>query len=63
MPKKKKFQVKVNVSLPTELAEWLEDMVNKGVFSSFSHGIRRCVTIVKNYFPEIELKIEKAKEE
>jgi len=47
MPKKKQFDMKVNVSLPKELAEWLEDQVEAGVFSSISHGIRRCVATVK----------------
>jgi Arc/MetJ-type ribon-helix-helix transcriptional regulator len=60
---RKKFEVKVNVSLPAELAEWLENQVRAGTFASFSHGIRRCVALVRTYLPEIELKIKEAEEE
>ena len=59
MPKKKRYEVKVNVSLSTELAEWLEDMVRKGVFANLSHGLRRCATIVKTFPEEVRLELEK----
>ena len=64
MPRKKKFEVKVNVSLPVELADWLNDMIDKGVFANVSHGVRRCVAIAKTYVtPELEPKIEKFEDE
>lgn len=47
MPKKKQFEKKVNVCLPKDLAEWLEGKVKDGTYASLSHGIRKCVQIVK----------------
>jgi len=60
MPKKKKFEAKISVSLPAELVEWLEDMVRQGVFASLSHGVRRCVALVRTYFPEIQIEIKES---
>jgi len=59
MPRRKRFEVKVNVSLPAELADWLDEMVRKGVFSSLSHGIRRCIAIAKEYLPQIQVEVKK----
>lgn len=47
MPKKKQFEVKVNVSLPQDLADWLNGKVKDGTYASISHGIRLCVQIVR----------------
>jgi Arc/MetJ-type ribon-helix-helix transcriptional regulator len=47
MGRKEKFRFKANVSLPEELGEWLEAQVKAGIFSSVSHGIRKCVAEAK----------------
>jgi Arc/MetJ-type ribon-helix-helix transcriptional regulator len=52
MPKKKKFEAKVTISLPKELVEWLEDNVRMGTFANISHGIRQCIAIAKTYIGE-----------
>jgi len=52
MPRKKKFKVRMEVWLPTELAEFLEDMVQKGVAESLSQALRKCIAVAKTYMPE-----------
>jgi Arc/MetJ-type ribon-helix-helix transcriptional regulator len=54
MPRKKKFEFRATVSLPEPLVKWLDEMVRQGVFSSLSHGIRRCVALAKTYSPEFK---------
>jgi Arc/MetJ-type ribon-helix-helix transcriptional regulator len=63
MPKRKKFEVRVTVSLPPVLAEFVEDMVRMGRAESLSQAIRRCVSIAKEYMPEVSVKVEGEKKE
>lgn len=56
MGRKKLYDVKVNLSLPSDLGDWIDAMVTNGKFSSRSHAIRRCVRICKDN-PEVTAKL------
>lgn len=58
MPRKKKFEVRIDVWLPQELAEFLEDMVRKDVAESLSQALRKCVAVAKTYMPEVSVELE-----
>ena len=49
MPKQKRYPVKVDVLLPTELAEYLQDMVRTGAAENVSQAVRRCISLAKTY--------------
>ncbi len=52
MPKKKRFDVKVEALLTKDLAEFLQEMVRAGHADSVSSAIRKCVAITKTYLKE-----------
>ena len=54
--KTKLYDVKVNISLPSEMTDWLDSLVKTGKFGSRSHGIRRCIRIAKDD-PEVAKKL------
>lgn len=56
MGKAKLYDVKVNISMPSEMTDWLDSLVKTGKFGSRSHGIRRCVRIAKDD-PEVAKKL------
>jgi len=56
MGKTKLYDRKVNISLPGDLADWLDEMVKVDRFSSVAHGIRRCIRIAKDD-PEVAKKL------
>jgi len=62
MPKKK-IGVRITVTLPEPLVEWLDEGVRKGVFASLSHGVRQCIAIAKTYMPHVKIEVEKEKTE
>lgn len=56
MGRTKLYDRKVNISLPGDLADWLDEMVKADRFSSVAHGIRRCIRIAKDD-PEVTKKL------
>ena len=56
MRKKGLNDVQINVSMPSDLTDWLDEMVKAAKFSSRSHGIRRCIRIAKDD-PEVTRKL------
>ncbi|MEM1590083.1 MAG: hypothetical protein QW175_06675 [Candidatus Bathyarchaeia archaeon] len=52
MPRKKRFQFRVEVMLPESLAEFLDSLVERGWADSISAAVRKCVAIAKNHIPE-----------
>ncbi|MGD0057681.1 MAG: hypothetical protein ABSB83_07575 [Methanomassiliicoccales archaeon] len=38
---------KISVSLSKDSMEWLNEMVDVGIFAGKSHGIDRCIQIVR----------------
>jgi len=63
MPKKRKFEVRVSVGLPSELVEFLDDLVERGVAESVSQAVRRCIILVKTYMPKVGLRLEPIEKE
>ncbi len=62
MPRKKRYEVKIEVMLPKELADFLEDMVRAGHVETLSSAVRRCIAIAKEYLPTAKLEIKKVEE-
>jgi len=40
MGRRKVFDTKIQVSLSKDTADWLDDKVKEGTFSSMAHGVR-----------------------
>jgi Arc/MetJ-type ribon-helix-helix transcriptional regulator len=51
-PRKKKFEVRIEVLLPAELASFLEGMVREGVADSISQAARKAIAFAKNHMHE-----------
>jgi len=56
MGKKKLYDVVINLSVSSIMADWIDGMVESGKFSSRSHGIRRCIGVVMGD-PEVTAKL------
>jgi len=56
MGRMKLYDVVVNISISSTMANWIDDMVKSGKFSSRSHGVRRCIGVVMNN-PEVMAKL------
>jgi len=63
MPKKKKFEVRITVHLPQKLADFLDELVEKGVAENISQAVRTCIAVCKQYVPTIKLEAKEIKEE
>jgi Arc/MetJ-type ribon-helix-helix transcriptional regulator len=61
MPRKKKFEVRLEILLPTELANFLEDMVRKGAAETVSQAARKAIAIAREYMPEVSVKAQEEK--
>jgi Arc/MetJ-type ribon-helix-helix transcriptional regulator len=51
-PRKKKFEVRIEVLLPAELASFLEGMVREGAADSISQAARKAIAFAKNHMHE-----------
>jgi len=56
MGKPKLYDVKVNISMAQNMADWLDALVATGKFGSRSHVIRRCVQLVQEH-PEVKAEL------
>jgi len=45
--KKRKFEEKITVSLPSDMVDFLESLIEKGVAENMSQAIRKCVNFAR----------------
>jgi Arc/MetJ-type ribon-helix-helix transcriptional regulator len=60
----KKYEVRLTVNVPKELAVFLDEMIKKGIAENTSQAIRKCIYTAKQYIPVVEIKaVEEEKKE
>jgi Arc/MetJ-type ribon-helix-helix transcriptional regulator len=51
----RKYEVRITVGIPKELAVFLDEMVKNGIAENLSQAIRKCISIAKEYILEVRL--------
>ena len=52
---------RVNFDLTSELAEWMQDMKRRGLFASSPEIVRLSLTILRHYYSQIGVTVEREK--
>jgi len=62
MPRKRKFEVKITVNIPRKLADFLDELVEVGVVENLSQAVRKCISVAREYIPELKIETKKLEE-
>ena len=62
MPRKKLYEMRLEVLLPKELSEFLDNMVLAGNAENISQAGRKCIALARQYAPELATKVERSKD-